>query len=234
MFIVDSPTHARTNIALEHESGAREVFGGIVILSCYSGERIRKTTLVEDLATQLKGLVATGTTVAGADGYSFGTKEFQSTGRSSVLSRKLASFYFLADTAGMQNEWLAHRPTHPDGILKTQFSINVDTQKTIGEQLQGMLASRGAPRANKAAQDEALGCVTSFTKKADAIQKELERVIALIPGDTVAARADYFANNTGNANVTAWNAAIDQQYELFQEHYLWSQPADAFTVATVL
>jgi hypothetical protein len=30
MLVVDSPTHLRTNIALQHEPGAGEVFGGVV------------------------------------------------------------------------------------------------------------------------------------------------------------------------------------------------------------
>src|SRR5262249_16432430 len=30
VFVVDSPTHVRTNIALQHEPGAGEVFGGII------------------------------------------------------------------------------------------------------------------------------------------------------------------------------------------------------------
>jgi hypothetical protein len=113
--------------------GVPRAFGGIVILSCYSGQKMGgfSSSLAARLAIKLTGRVAAGTPVTGASGYSFGTPEFRKSGQSSVLALGLGSFYFADNLDSMRRDWLAHKPTHAGGALKDLFKSDVDTAKTI-------------------------------------------------------------------------------------------------------
>jgi len=63
--------------------------------------------------------------------------------------------------------------------------------------------------------------------------RSLRNIIRNIPGGTAAARADYLVNNTGEQAVKNWNLAIDRQYELYGNYYLWVMPPNGFTIAHV-
>jgi hypothetical protein len=199
--------------------GVPRDFGGIVILSCYSGMEVKEKepSLAAYLAGALAGRVATGTTVTGANGFSFGTPEFRKSGLSSVLRMELVDFYFAANTEKMRDVWLDRKPTHTGGVLK-----DVDIGKTIREHLE---ASK--------AEDIAEAYIADFAKDSQEIEKELIDLIAKIPGNTVAERTDHLVSQGADPSVHAWNAAIDRQYSLFGALYLWALPADAFTVVTV-
>jgi hypothetical protein len=211
--------------------GVPQHFGGIVILSCYSGLQAKPPdpSLAIYLATGLAGRAAAGTPVAGANGFSFGTPEFKKSGYSSVLSMDLAAFYFAAADGEMIKAWLTHKPTHTGGVLKDKFNINVDTSKTIEEHL--VTVQQIPP---KTPEEIAKALVTAFAKDAKAIEAKLDDIIEnKIPGNSVAERADYLVNNDQEADVITWNTTIDTQYELFHDLYLWASAANAFTVAKV-
>jgi hypothetical protein len=108
-----------------------------------------------------------------------------------------------------------------------------DVAKTIGENLEKHFATKGPQLAPKAAEDAALTFVQRFTTEAKALQDKLVAIIAKIPGSTVAERANHFATNQAANEVIEWNAAIDRQYDLFHDNYLWTPPATACTVVTV-
>jgi hypothetical protein len=205
-------------------------FGGIVILSCYSGLEADPPTpsLAAYLATGLKGHAATGTHVAGSNGFSFGTPEFGKSGRSSVLPIDLAAFYFAKDNDMMVKAWLAHKPTHPGGVLN-DLGLNVNTGETIGDQL-----TAGQAKLGKTPEEIAEKYVIAFAKESKDIEGRLETLIETkIPGNSVATRADYLVNNGANADVIDWNQAIARQYELFSGLYLFASMAGAFTVTDV-
>jgi hypothetical protein len=215
----------------DQHRGVPKNFGGIVILSCYSGLQVKspEPSLAAYLATGLAGRAAAATPVAGANGFSFGTPEFKRSGYSSVVSMDLAAFYFAHDDGEMTKAWLKHRPTHTGGVLKDKLKINVDTSKTIEEHL--VTVQQAPPKTPEEITKE---FVAAFAKEAKAIEAKLEDIIEnKIPGSTVAERADYLVNNDKEADVITWNATIDTQYELFHGLYLWASPADAFTVAKV-
>lgn len=212
--------------------GVPEKFGGMVILSCYSGMRMddaqKEYSLAEYLATGLVGRAAAGTLVEGANGYSFGTPEFGKSGYSSVLSMDLAAFYFASndDPSHMIEAWLKHKPAHSGGVLNVDLGITVDTGKTIEEQL--------ATVQGKKPEEIAQGYVIPFAKEAKGIEALLGLIIEnKIQGDSVLNRARYLMNNGPNQDVVNWNNAIDRQYKLFGDLYLWAPPAKAFTAAKV-
>ena len=215
--------------------GVPEKFGGIVILSCYSGMRMdddqKEYSLAEYLATGLVGRAAAGTLVEGANGYSFGTPEFAKSGYSSVLSMDLAAFYYASidEPNHMVEAWLKHKPAHAGGVLNADLGITVDTGKTIEEHLTTVQGSQG-----KAPDKIALEYVTPFAKEAKGIEALLDLIIVnKIQGSSVLERARYLMNNPKDADVVNWNNAIDRQYKLFGDLYLWAPPAKAFTAAKV-
>jgi hypothetical protein len=211
--------------------GVPQNFGGIVILSCYSGLEAKppQPSLSAHLATALTGRTATGTTVAGANGFSFGTPEFQKTGLSSVLLMDLAAFYFANDNDIMITAWLNHRPTHDGGVLKDTLGIDVDTGKTIGEHLDAV--QMAGKKTSKEIADE---CITAFAGETKKIETQLTDIIdTKIPGGSVVERAEYLVTHDTDPSVLDWNAAINRQYSLFSDLYLWASPEDAFTVAKV-
>jgi hypothetical protein len=203
-------------------------FGGIVILSCYSGLAIQQqVSLAGYVARGLAGRVATGTPVTGANGYSYGTPEFGRSGYSSVLPMSLGDLNNPGSgvTLAKMNAWLDHTPTHPEGVLKRDLAV-VATDKTIRNQL-------GA--AQKASAENVRGYITEFVGKAKLIEELLEDIIKnkITDGGTAAERVSYLVANGANEHVAAWNEAIVQQDELFRNFYLWATPGDAFTVFTV-
>jgi hypothetical protein len=204
--------------------------GGIILLSCYSGEKpYSGESLAEFLARSLKGRAARGMAVTGATGYSFGTPELRDSGRSSVVVH--AVFNTISDNARMTEEWLKLRPTHAGGVLASRLGA-AGTGKTIGDQLTAAKEKLG-----KAPEDIAREYVREFAEQANAIELTLKRISLgkNIPGATAADRAAYLVNdkNDKDEEVIAWNKAIAAQYSLYFDFYLWKSPADAFTIEHV-
>ncbi|MGH4024345.1 MAG: hypothetical protein ACRDRV_07140 [Pseudonocardiaceae bacterium] len=86
------------------DHGLPRKFGGIVMLSCYSGlgkgqglTNSVDASLAERIADGSKDKVEPGTPVEGAKGYSFGSPEFGRTGHSSIMSLNLEPFYWVDD-----------------------------------------------------------------------------------------------------------------------------------------
>lgn len=217
----------------DKQHGVSPRCGGIVILSCYSGMRMddarAEYSLAEDVATGLVGQLAADTLVEGANGYSFGTPEFGKSGYSSVLSMDLAAFYYASNDDAMIEAWLKHKPAHAGGVLNVDLGITVDTGKTIEEQLTTVRESQG-----KEPEEIARGYITAFAREAKGIEALLDLIIeSRIQGDSVLARARYLMNNVEVPDVINWNNAIDRQYELFGNLYLWAPSGKAFTAAKV-
>jgi hypothetical protein len=203
--------------------GVPRDFGGIVICSCYSGLG-GDHSLARHIAQGLAGKAAAGTTVAGANGYSFGTPEFGSSGLSSVLRQELKSFYTFTEET-MASEWPKVKPTHAGGVLATKWNIQVNIDKTIQENLDTNEALRSTPDAVK---DQ----LTIFAQEGKGLESQLKDAIKQVAGDAVVERADNIvAGNTPAVN--SWNAAIARQYQLFDEYYLWAPAQAAFTVVPV-
>ena len=201
--------------------------GGIILLSCFSGEKSSSgTSLAQFLAGSLKGRAVKDMPVEGATGYSFGTPELRHSGRSSVVVHK--TFNDATNVDEMVQEWLKLKPTHDLGVLHELLGA-VDRSKTIGEQLTAGQQGLG--------QDPtviAQGYLTNFKATAAEIQNKLgELLTSMITGETVANRAGYLVKNGTAEAVVAWNDAIVRQYDLFYDLYLWKSPADAFTVERV-
>jgi hypothetical protein len=213
--------------------GVPMAFGGIIILSCFSGRAYGKygeePSLASFFATGLRNHAAQGTKVEGADGYSFGTRELRETGRSSVLHEGLAGFYLAEKLELMVQQWLNHKPTHTGGVLAEKLTINVDTEKSIAANLQAAETLTQSP------EEIVTEYVKSFAQESTQIVRELDTIINKVPGDTVAARAGFLVNsdNSNDERVTGWNAAIERQYTLFHDYYLWAPPEKAFTSALV-
>ena len=211
--------------------GIPKNFGGeIVLLSCYSGQTpYNDVSLATYLAGKLSGHAAKGTKVWGANGYSYGTREFRSTQRSSVLEDSLSSFYTAGSPLSMTDAWLKRKPTHTGGVLQT-MGITVEVTKSIKDHLAAVAASL-----QKTPEVIANEYVASFTKDAKAIEQTLRDIInnTAIKGTTVAEKAEFLVTNPTDTNVLAWNKAIDDQYDLFYGLYLWIPQAQAFTLATV-
>ncbi|HEY1623746.1 MAG TPA: hypothetical protein VGG16_08095, partial [Streptosporangiaceae bacterium] len=206
-------------------------FGGIVLLSCYSGQQKiqNEPSLAGLLARELSGHAAPGTAVSGANGYSFGSPEFRRSGRSSVLPEELATFYNAADNQRMATAWLARKPTHTEGVLEEKLDIVVDTGKTILENLETLEQPEKSPR------ETALEYVASFAVDAKEIENQLRRVLVNIRKQSVAAMTEYLVDpvNGELVDVINWNNAIDRQYKLFKDLYLWAPDGTAFTTAQV-
>lgn len=201
--------------------------GGIILLSCYSGEKSSSgTSLAQFLADRLKGRAAKDMPVEGATGYSFGTPELQRSGYSNVVVHK--TFNDATNLDEMTQEWLRLKPTHDLGVLRERLGT-VDRSKTIEDQL--ATAQQDPGQAPKVI---AQGYLSNFKTKATEIQNKLEGLlVSKIPGETVANRAAYLVKTDTAEAVGPWNDAIGQQYELFSSLYLWKSPADAFTVEHV-
>jgi hypothetical protein len=203
--------------------GVPRDFGGIVICSCYSGLG-GNDSLAHYIAGQLKGKAAAGTTVAGANGYSFGTPEFGTSGLSSVLRQELRGFYTFTEET-MASEWPRVKPTHPSGVLAAKWKIQVDVDKTIQENLDTSEALRSTPDAVK-------GQLAIFAQEGKSIESQLKDAIQQVAGDSVPDRAgNLIAGDT--PAIRSWNAAITRQYELFKDYYLWAPAQAAFTVVPV-
>jgi hypothetical protein len=208
------------------KSGVRGVpsrFGGIVISSCYAGLGGQQS-LAHDVAQGLAGKAAAGTTVAGANGYSFGTPEFLKSGFSSVLPRTLGAFYNFAQSS-MAEQWLAHKPTHDGGVLASQLKIKVDPGLTIQENLE---ASKILEKNPDAVKDQ----LARFALEAKGIEDQLKKDIQIITANSVAAVASTLISGNANA-ISSWNTAIARQYELYGDYYLWAPALTAFTVEQV-
>jgi hypothetical protein len=210
------------------QSGVPQNFNGeIIILSCYGGNKpYSSDSIAEYVAKGLKGRAATGTVVTGAIGYSFGTPEFRQSGRSSVL--RDSKFYLFGDLNGLVDTWLKLKPTHTAGVLHDKLQVNVETGKTIKDLIATLKGSLESP------EQIATRLITEFTSEAEQIETTLSSTIRKkIPGDTVAARADYLVTMTGEGPVKEWNAAIERQYKLYGDYYLWVTPPNGFTVTHV-
>ncbi len=70
----------------------------------------------------------------GAIGFSFGSPEFLTTGRSSVLPEHLRAFYRADDFNAMCEAWGDVKPSHQGGVLKDLGVKTVRTDKTIRSQ----------------------------------------------------------------------------------------------------
>jgi hypothetical protein len=210
------------------QSGLPQNFNGdIIILSCYGGNKpYSSDSIAEYVAKGLSGRAASGTVVTGAIGYSFGTPEFQHSGRSSVL--RDSAFYLFGNLNGLVDTWLKLTPTHTGGVLKDKLHVNVDTGKTIKELIATLQGSLETP------EQIAARLITEFTSEAEPNENTLGTIIRRkIPGTTVAARADYLVDMTGEDPVKEWNAAIEKQYKLYGDYYLWVTPPNGFTVTHV-
>ena len=201
--------------------GVPQDFGGIVICSCYSGLG-DQGSLAHHIARGLAGKTAAGTTVAGANGYSFGTPEFAMTGFSRVLRSELKSFYTFTQDS-MADEWLGTKPTHTGGVLATHWTIPVNIEQTIRENLE----------VNQALTPDAVkDQMTKLATEGKELENQLKQAIVQVAGDSVADRtSNLIAGNT--AAVNNWNAAIARQYQLFNDYYLWASTETAFTVVAV-
>lgn len=208
-------------------------FGGIVILSCYgglSGTPAVPVSLAREVAVGIAGRAAVGTAVAGARGYSFGSPEFRRSGRSSVLSLDLDDFYWADDIPAMKTAWLAHKPTSTAGVLKDVFKCrSVDTDKTTEQNIRKALAAGGSAT-DRELDKRATELVTEFARKAKGIESRLKKILDRTPGATVAEKADYFTGNSDARDVLDWNSTIEEQFQLFEQHYLWTPARDAFQV----
>ena len=210
------------------QSGVPQNFNGdIIILSCYGGNKpYSGDSIAEYVAKGLKGRAATGTVVTGAIGYSFGTPEFRQSGRSSVLCD--STFYSFGNLNSLVDKWLKLMPTHTAGVLHDKLQVNVETGKTIKDLIATLKGSLDTP------EKIATSLITDFTIEAGQIENTLSSIIRKrIPGDTVATRADYLVNMTGEDPVKEWNAAIERQYKLYGDYYLWVTPPNGFTVTHV-
>jgi hypothetical protein len=202
-------------------------FGGIVICACHTGldlGGLHAKSLAYDIAVGLKGKAAGGTTVAGANGYSFGTPEFTKSGRSSVLRKELRDFYTFAEDR-MVKAWPTVNPTRAGGVLEAKWNIQVRTDKTIQENLDASQVPRITP-------DDVKALLAGFAKEGKQLEDQLKAAITQVDGDSVATRAEALVTGSTSA-VQAWNQAIARQYELYQEYYLWAPQQAAFTVVPV-
>src|SRR6202035_1783951 len=182
--------------------GVPRHFGGIVISSCYSGLG-GDGSLARYIARGLAGKASAGTTVAGANGYSFGTPEFGKSGLSSVLRTGLSGFYTFTQES-MVDQWLALKPTHAGGALATRWNIQVGIGQTIQENMDDNEALRSTPDAVK---DQ----LTLFAGEAKGLEDQLKRAIVQVAGNSVAQRASNLIGGNSEA-IQGWNAAIARQY----------------------
>jgi hypothetical protein len=212
----------------EPNNGVPQNFRGeIIILSCYGGNKpYNGESIAEYIAEGLARRAAPGTVVTGAIGYSFGTPEFRKSGRSSVLCN--STFYSLGNVNGIVDAWLQLKPTHTAGILHDKLKINVETEKTIRALITAKIQG-----SHETPEQAATTLLSEFIIEAKGIEETLSTIIRKIPGDTVAARADYLVNDTGQELVRNWNLAIGRQYELYGHYYLWVTPPNGFTIARV-
>ncbi|MGY4967401.1 hypothetical protein [Streptomyces sp. 900105245] len=212
---------------LTHETrGVPARFGGITILSCYSGITVagsNQAPVASYLADGLTGRVAAGTEVAGANGYTFGSPEFAESGFCSVVPMSLSSLggsdYIWADIKA--NQWLKHTPTHPEGVLAGKLD-RVATDLTIGEQINQSL-------------DTAKEYLKQFLTPAQDIEVLLSYLAksVIAQGATIAERVDYMVTHEDDENVALWNKEIGAQYALFNNFYLWAPQNAAFTAFKV-
>jgi len=204
-------------------------FGGITILSCYSGQALQNQSLAQRVAT---GLKVRGKTVEGALGFSFGSPEFLATGRSSVLDSALRPFYEANDITAMVNMWAQHHPTHTNGVLVDEDLMDTDKLHTaspkliIRDNLRKMTADDATARMTT--------LIRHFKSEAKRIELSLGQLLAQIPGTTVDEKITSFEERSGSDARTAarWNRVIDQQYALFSDYYLWLPSGNAFASFT--
>lgn len=237
---------------LTHQTkGLPRKFGGIVVLSCYSGLRKGEGlhpdlgptfSLAERIAAGIKDHVDPEIPVEGAKGYSFGSPELK-TGHSSVLPLGLEPFYSVNPNdpekiKAMKALWLNLKPTHAGGVLKTKLGVKeVDTTKTIEENLSPKL-DQGEKKDKNEPGTTVIEVMTNFAKEALGIEGDLRNLINEI-GEEVKKKygwsgldpmSDYFKSNPQDSKVVKWNTLITEQFDLFQNHYLWSEGEAAFQV----
>ncbi len=215
------------------EKALRKDFSGtIVLLSCFSGlQRVQNCpSLAELVAEALTIHGAKGAKVEGANGYSFGTPQYQKSGRSSVLPFDLSSFYTANDVERMLTAWLGRRPNHDGGVLADKLNVTVQTGMSIKDNLGTILNSSGE------IEETARKLVRDFGLESRELEEKLRQIITTkIKGNSVAERVEYLLaeTNSTDENVEAWNKAIDRQYKLFGDYYLWTPEEAAFTVVEV-
>lgn len=199
-------------------------FGGIVILACYSGEAVAQNdSLAEQVA---EGLNVVGKSVQGAVGFGFGSTRTAETGKSSVLSSALRTFYAANDLNALKQEWGARTPNHHEGVLINDNHVQyVNQHETIRNQL---VASHGAGGAD--------GYIDTYMKhfrdRVAAIQTGLQNVLTRIPGDTVQNKLNNMLSIRYAGVMTNWNFYLKEQYELFYDYYLWTPEDDAYAEFT--
>jgi hypothetical protein len=237
LFIVshgDSQTGNLRNISTQDliawlndkHKGVPANFGRIMVLSCYGGVAKPDTALAERIAA---GLKEKGHVVEGATGFSFGTAEFSATGHSSVLSEDLRVFYSADDVDAMAQTWADMFPSHDAGVLAPLLPY-VNQFKTIKQNLQGAAGAKGVD-------DRIKGLITHFKTRAKAIEQGLGAALALTAGATIGEKitsleAPAPPGGALPAHVTSWNALLAEQYQLFTDYYLWTDPATAFNSFT--
>ncbi|HEY7074029.1 MAG TPA: hypothetical protein VH418_01610 [Solirubrobacteraceae bacterium] len=236
LFIVshgDSATgemrNINTNSLIGWLNGAKGVpahFGKIVVLSCYGGMAKPDTALAERIAS---GLKHKGHDVEGATGFSFGTPEFSQSGHSSVLSEDLRVFYTADSIDDMAAAWAERNPTHAGGVLAGVVSY-VDQFATIKE---NYVRAKGAKGADGWIRQK----ITYFRDRAKAIEQGLGTAIGQTQGASVQEKITSLEappppGGAVPAHVTSWNTLLAEQYQLFHDYYLWTDPAQAFATFT--
>lgn len=207
--------------------GVPKHIGKIVVLSCYGGMvKSGGQSLAQKIASGLKHREIT---VEGALGFSFGTPEFaQGQSHSSVLSEDLRVFYRADSIDDMCSAWKEMLPTHGGGVL-TQPPQNLDYVDEYASIKTNLVRKHSA----KAADGMIRTLITHFQTRAKAIEAGLAQALGQTAGTTVQARiatleAPAPVGGVLPPNVVQWNALLAEQYQLFQDYYLWTNPDDAF------
>lgn len=208
---------------LNSGTGPPENFGKIVLLSCYGGVPKSGPALAQQIAANFRHR---GHDVEGATGFSFGTSEFSRSGHSSVLSEDLRVFYALDDTDAMAAMWAGRNPTHGAGVLATEFGGgHINQFATIRQYVQGKVET-------KSVDSRIRGLVDRFRQRATAIEQGLGTALGQTAGATVEAKIATLEavppHGAVPAHVTTWNNLLAEQYQLFEDYYLWTDPDTAF------
>jgi hypothetical protein len=207
-------------------TGVPANFGKIVVLSCYGGATKSDGVLAENIADGLKGKGVHA--VEGSTGFSFGTSEFGRTGHSSVLSEDLRVFYVADDIGAMAAHWKTMQPNHAEGVLAAP-PIGLEYVNAFATIEANVIGAVG----KKAADGYITNLITHLRTRIKAIEQGLATALGQAPGADVAAKiaslevtAPPLAALPGY--VTSWNALLAEQYQLFHDYYLWTDPATAF------
>lgn len=213
--------------------GARKApahISGIVLLSCYGGE-VREgqdQSLAQKLAA---GLTTGGKTVEGANGFSFGTPNLAETGRSNVLSSDNIAFYKADDIDAMAARWETLMPAGA-GVLAGRLGLDYVNPgiTTLNNIRNGKNISEGAARGYIKT------LMTHFKSVSRGIESQLTATLALIPGASLIEKIESLESATPNHNKPVyklkvrWEKLIQQQFNLFNDYYLWTGSEEAFSV----